>query len=402
MGVKDMARESGFVEYDDVRALMEMGPGEGILSVYADSPPERRHEGEIWQTILNSGLTQLAQKYPTDKRLARTIEAAVSEIRGLERDARFRSLVYFRSIDPDWSWWRSVQGSVGTQFYWGRRPALFPLIAYLHREPAIGVFLVSQEAVQCFTWRQSVLTDVERWELELDTEDWRTYAARTYPQPMRGRETVTQTERFRRRLYEAMQRQFASLAPRIAEIGKADKWEAIMVFGASEIRDMFIDALDESWQKKVIEGTDRHFAIVDVKELNETVAEEVAAWRERTDRQEMATLLNSLGAGKKGVVGGQEVLDLLANDRVYRLFICSELRSSGYRRRDGSMSVVAGLSPLRLRITRKQLRHYTEEPNFLEEVVALALNRRVEVVPMHGTCGERLKGLGGLGAYLRY
>lgn len=398
-----VGNETWFLEYDHVLELVGRGPSDqGILSITIDSPPERRHEGDFWRPVLNSGLTGLAQKHPDDKRLEQAIDAAVKELLGLERDARYRSIAYFRSVDPEWSWWRSLQGSIETQFVWGRRPAVFPLISYLHREPCVGVILAAQEEVQYFTWRQSVLEEGEHWELDLDTEDWRYYAGRAYPQPMRAQQTATHDEHFRRRFMELVRKEFAALAPRVDEAGAKHRWEALIVFGAAEIRDVFVDALSDSWRKKLIETPERRFPTVDLKELSEAVSQEVAAWRERTSREEMRTLLDNLGGNKRGVVGDQEVLDLLSNDRVHRLYVCEKLQGPGYRRRDGSMSVVAGLSPLRLRVTRKQLRDYTLEPNFLEEVIALAVNRRVEIVPMHGTCAERLRGLGGLGAWLRY
>src|SRR5690606_14343069 len=161
--------------------------------------------------------------------------------------ARYRSLFYFRSYDPEWSWWRSIQGTVDTRFAWGRRPAVFPLITYLHREPSVGVFHASQEEVHPFTWRQSLLQEEGQWKLDLDTEDWRTYAGAAYPQPQRAQQTVTHFERFRRRFNQLLQREFSSLAPRVEETAAAKGWEGLVVFGASEVRDMFVAALSESW-----------------------------------------------------------------------------------------------------------------------------------------------------------
>lgn len=396
-----MSTAGRFLEYGDVAALVARGPGEGFLSISLDLPSQRRHEGDFWRSELNSGLRGLAQQYPDDRRLQQTIEAAVQELHGLERDARYRSLVYFRSFDPQWSWWKSLQGSVDTRFTWGRRPAVFPLITYLHREPAIGVLLVSQEEIHSFTWRQSLLDEGEHWKLELDTEDWRTYGAGAYAQPQRAQQTATHDERYRRRWMQAVQREFQSLAPRVEEAAARHRWQALAVFGAAEVREMFVACLSESWRKKVMDTPERRLPTVDLKLLGDAIAQAVAQWRERLDQEELSTLLDNLGAGKGGVVGSQEVLDLLAHGRVYRLYISAGLQASGYRRRDGSMSVVAGLSPLRLRVTKEQAPHYVEEPDFLEEVVALAISRDVEIVPLHGASGERLRQLGGLGAYLR-
>src|SRR5690606_35647716 len=45
---------------------------------------------------------------------------------------------------------------------------------------------------------------------------------------------------------------------------------------------------------------------------------------------------------------------------------------------------------------------YEAEPEFIEEVVAGALVRGVEVIPLHGACADPMRAVGGLGAYIRY
>src|SRR5690606_30603242 len=95
-GVGGMGNGSRFLEYEDITALVARGPSDaGILSISLDIPTERRHEGDFWRSELNSGLRGLAQQFPNDRRLERTIEAALQELMGLERDARYRSLFYF-------------------------------------------------------------------------------------------------------------------------------------------------------------------------------------------------------------------------------------------------------------------------------------------------------------------
>src|SRR5690606_942632 len=132
----------------------------------------------------------------------------------------------------------------------------------------------------------------------LDTEHWRPYGAAAYPQPLRGQQTVTHDENFRRRFIQLVQREFAALAPRVEEVAAAQQWEALVVFGASESRDMFVAALSESWQKKVIETPERRFPTIDLRELGDAVAEAVASWRQKSDREELRALLESRGAGR--------------------------------------------------------------------------------------------------------
>ncbi len=123
-----MVKHAAFVDMDDVMALVvkETPTGtRGVLTAYIDPSTEHRYEAQRWQTKVNSGLRTLAEQYPGDKLLERTIEQVRRELRKLQPTLRHRGLIYIRSLDPDWTWWRSVHGRIGTRFAWARRPAVF-------------------------------------------------------------------------------------------------------------------------------------------------------------------------------------------------------------------------------------------------------------------------------------
>lgn len=401
-----MVKHAAFVDMDDVMALVvkETPTGtRGVLTAYIDPSTEHRYEAQRWQTKVNSGLRTLAEQYPDDKLLERTIEQVRRELRKLQPTLRHRGLIYIRSLDPDWTWWRSVHGRIGTRFAWARRPAVFPLLSYIQREPSVGVIVAWQGEVHSFSWRQSVLEEAEHWELELETDHWRRFAAATAPNPVRGRSAVTHERRFESRFARLVQARFSELAPDVERVAAARGWEALLVFAADEIRDVFVGSLSQPWREKVISNNGKHFAYIDVKELAQATAAAVAAWRDLWETNEVNELMNRFRSRGRAVAGGQEVLDLLAQNRVARLYLCSRLRIPGYLRKEGARAGALGeLSPLRLHVPAEYEDAYAPEPEFIEEIVAGSLMRDVQVVPVHGDCGHPMREVGGLGAYIRY
>lgn len=395
-----------FVEMDDVMALAarEQPDGApGVLSVYLDPSTEHRYEAQRWQTGVNSGLRGLLQRFPDDKKLERTVDTVQRELIKLQPTLWHRGLIYMRSLEPDWTWWRSVHGDIGTRFVWARRPAVFPLLSYIRREPSVGVFVAWQGEVHSFSWRQSVLEEAEHWELDLQTDHWRRFVTAVAPNPARGRQTVVQESRFESRYAKLIQSQFAALAPDVEKVAAERGWEALVVFASDEIRNIFVGSLSQQWQEKVISNNGKHFAYIDVKELAEAAAESVAAWRDEWETKEVDELMSRFRSRGRAVAGGQEVLDLLAQNRVEKLYLCARLRIGGYlRKEDARAGALGELSPLRLHVPAGYEDAYVPEPELIEEIVAGSLQRGVEVVPIHGACADPMREVGGLGAYIRY
>jgi len=395
-----------FIDMDDIMELAAKeaaGGTRSILTAYIDPSPEHRHEAQRWQSKVNSGLRALTQQYPGDKLLERTVEQVRRELMKLPVEVRHRGLAYIRSLEPDWVWWRSVHGRIGTRFAWGRRPAVLPLLSFIQRLPAVGVFVAWQDEVHSFSWRQGVLEEAEHWELELDTEHWRRFAAAAAPNPARGRAYVTHEDRFESRFAKLVASRFAELAPDVEKVADQHGWDLLLVFAADAVRDIFVNALSQRWREKVISNNGKHFAYIDVKELADATAEAVAAWRDRWEETHVNQLMERFHGRGKAVAGGQEVLDLLAQNRVERLYLCARMRIPGYlRKEDADAGALGELSPLRLRVPDGYEHAYEAEPEFIEEVVAGALVRGVEVIPLHGACADPMRAVGGLGAYIRY
>lgn len=389
MGVGD-----SFLELDEVQALLDKEMGAGVLSVYLDPETTHRHEAPRWQTVVNSGLRTLGQKYPDDRQLQEALETAGKELLGLDPTLRQRSLVYIRSLDPDWRWIENLHGPVGNRFGWGRRAHVLPLMTYFWRQPVVGVVLISQEGFQSYTWRQGHMREGKEWKADWETEHWRRFAAAAYPNPMRGQQTVTHTEHYNRRFLENMRRHLRTLLPEVEKEALAQEWDWIMVFGPAWLRDRFVGALSDTWQEAAIPVPARHLAKVSIRELNQAVEETLTEWLDTLEEELFNALVDMKASGGLVAIGVQEVLDLLNVNRVHRLYLCSDLELSGYRRPKDEI--------LRLYEHPTRQGEWVAEPNLVEETVAKAMLQSAEVVPFSGPASKRLREMGGMAAVLRY
>lgn len=64
-----------------------------MLSLYLDPSTEQRYEAQRWQTAVNSGLWDLLQRFPDDKKLARAVDTVQRELIKLQPTLRHRGLM---------------------------------------------------------------------------------------------------------------------------------------------------------------------------------------------------------------------------------------------------------------------------------------------------------------------
>jgi len=380
-----------FLDLSEVRMLLERAQPSGILTVYLDPESGYRHEAQRWQTQLNSGLTSLGQRYPDDRHLQQAIRTAAAEIGALPPEHRHRSLVYMRGLDPDWRWIRSLHGPVGTRFAWAPRPRIFPLLDFLHRFATVGVILGSRRGLQARTWRQGLLEPGPEWPLSVDTDDWRRFLGGAVPHLEQQR--MTHVDSFMSRFIEQLKRALAALSPTIQETAAELGWQHLMVFGPQRLRDYLLGALPAPWNERSIPVPDRHLARVGSKEVADAVVETLTAWRDEQDDAAVTAVITAAAGGGPASAGVQEVLDLLAQDRVARLYVAADLELSGYRLPDGA---------LRLHVPRDRQQDFAAEPDLVEAMAAAALRSGAGIVPVHGSAAGRLRQRGGVAAELRY
>src|SRR5690606_3363947 len=103
-------------------------------------------------------------------------------------------------------------------------------------------------------------------------------------------------------------------------------------FGPAWLRDRFVGALSDTWQEAAIPVPARHLAKVSIRELNQAVEETLTEWLDTLEEELFNALVDMKASGGLVAIGVQEVLDLLNVNRVHRLYLCSDLELSGYRR----------------------------------------------------------------------
>lgn len=382
------------LEFDEISALLAKEQRGSVLTVYLDPETISRHEAPRWLTQLNSGLRNLSQQYPDDKELAKMITTATREIQGLDPVLRQRTLIYVRSLDPDWRWVQGLHGAVGSRVCWGRRAHVLPMLTFFYRRPTLGVIQVSKDGFRPFTWRQGFMTAGESWQTDWDTEHWRRFAGAAYPQPGRMQQTVTHSEHYGRRFLDNVRRNLVELIPKIEKESDAQGWERVMVFGPTWVRDLFLATLSGIFREKSIPVPPRHLPKAGTQELTAAIDETVTEWLDVREEEQLDALIDAKDAGGPAAIGVQEVLDLLNVNRIQRLFVAANLELAGYRR------PLDGILRLYEHPTRGK--EWDWEPALVEAAIVLAMNHGAEIVPLAGPAAQRLLELGGLGAMLRY
>lgn len=372
--------------------LMSRTSPAGILSIYLDVDPPIPHGGKKRQTMLKKGLDELVEQTGS-RSLARLAEQAYEEITLLSPETRHRSLVYYRSADPSWTWWRSLQVPVGTQFVWMEKAFVRPLVAVLDSAPTIGVAVVSQEAIRLLTWRQGVIVEEDEIRLELETEGWRRYAGPAPPVPGLRRQTATHTESFERRREAGLQHQLGEAARQMGATGDELGWRGLAIIGAPSPAADFVESLSEGWRRRLVGTLDQNLFKSSVVDISDRVSSLVAGWSRRRQAGELAEVLEACGAGVGAVAGPEDCLAALQEHRVKHLFFDSGLSLSGYRKSGGGYVLTpppgdaGGLEP---------------EPYLIERMIGMAFETGVEVTPVEDELTGRLRRLGGLAARLRY
>src|SRR5512136_214842 len=93
--------------FSEIEELLARPSASGVLSVHLDPLRESRHQSRLWATTLKTGLKELAARHPEDRTLARLIEKAADELMLISPEERHRSLAYYTSGVPDWTWKRT-------------------------------------------------------------------------------------------------------------------------------------------------------------------------------------------------------------------------------------------------------------------------------------------------------
>jgi hypothetical protein len=310
-----------------------------VLSIYMELPGDARHERRRWLSTLNSGLRQLQAQHPGDRHLSRLAELADGEIRSLSPETRGRSLAYIAG-ESGRQWLHSSQLSTGTGFVWHARPVLRPLVG-IAATPTTGAVVVAQDKARLLTWRQGLLEEDKTLVADLDTTDWRRFAAGAMPTT--AQQTVSHADDFQARFDEQVDRFVRSLAAQVGAHAREERWElALIATAGPRLGEVLEGALPAIWRERLLPAGGINLIRAGLSDLADHITAGVETWLQRRALAEVERILgaaNSRGGGTSAALGPAASLDLLAQHRVAELLFAADFEMTGYRRADGFYNV---------------------------------------------------------------
>jgi hypothetical protein len=335
--------------FDDARRLSDWQPPLGIVSVYLAFDPADR--GGAWRTELRNGLDALleaAKDAGHERRVA--LRAVAKRIIDRYEDGDHRppprgeaGFVEVAEKGGKEHWWgtgASPRSSACVEL--GERPALAPLVDLACRGEERGIAIVSLERVRLLSFAEGRLTELEDWELEVTSLDWRERKAQTGNGPVRGVASSGKDE-YGDRLDHNRHRFLGEAGALVGRELEERKIGRALAFGPAVDLEHFESGLAAPNVKlSVAEKAD--LISIPTGKLQETVA--VAVENADAERESRLVLeaLEEVRGGGRGASGMQDVGEAVAEGRVERLVLDAGLGAAAEALVRGALEVSARIA----------------------------------------------------------
>jgi hypothetical protein len=372
----------------ELAELVRWQPPAGVLSIYLEIDPADRGEG--WRIELRNGLAAAIER-AEEARLRRALEAAAERVAerlgegGPRGEGRARVGFVEVAPKPGHEIWRVLHlAPRRTEIRHAQRPYLRPLLEILDDGAPRGVAVLSAERVRLLEWSLGRIEELEDWDLELLSLDWRERKAQRVSHPARAQWTAASgRDQFAQRLDANRQRFLRHVGELVGERAGRRPWRELLAIGGAEACRHFADGLGKTVELQRLEGDLIAERPAQIKARVEEVLEDLNRSRE------MAMVERALAAahadGAKGALGPQETLEALAQGRVAHLLIDAVRDYEGAPLEEGLAYASDG-----------------EQLPLAERLIELALSTSAAITPVEGEAAERLGEHGGVAALLRY
>jgi hypothetical protein len=365
----------------DITSLLgHTAPG-GVLSVYVGLSSTERHDPGRWLSAVRSGLKELVQRHPGEKGLATLVETAQEEIGRLPVESRRRSLAYFRSLDPDWSFTRSLHPFLHDLFAFAPAPQVARLVSLLDETPCVGVAVLSQDHVRPFTWKDGVVEELE--EIRADEE----HVAPTG-------EGLSKSAVPPNRAEDRVRRSVLRAAQKLSRVSDAQRWQKVLLFGIPPALPILTEALSDATRRILIPAVERNLINAPLGEIALAASQAIHDWKRKDELSEVERVLEDARSGGRAAAGIEICLERLHQGNIERFYVNSDLEASGFRDPNGRLYVHAPVVPAGSNL------HL--EDRLIEKMVSQALEIGAVVVPLEGDSARRLSLMGGVAARLRW
>ncbi len=375
---------------DELKRLLAWRPDGGVLSVYVAIDPADRSEG--WRTELKERLREVSAEQHAKQRsqLRDTIDHVLERFAQDAPLPEGRGQVGFVQVagrKRDEEWYSSQWPPRRVEVSYGRRPYLRPLVELLDEGGRYGVVAISAELVHLYEWENGEATQVEGWELEMTSLDWRERKAQRSADPARvhGAKAAGR-DQFAQRL-EANRDRFLAQVGGLADQALTKRgWQELLVFGDEDHWRRFESGLHSAPARHVETVNVIHEGAGQIERRLDALIPELNRSREL---RLVEKVKSSAYRGKERVsLGPQETLEVLAQGRVEHLVFDAERDYRGEGIEEG--------------LLYEESRPDADGLPLTEILIERAIQTDARVTPVEGEAAAALGEHGGVAAVLRY
>jgi hypothetical protein len=357
--------------FEDARRLSDWQPPMGVVSVYLAFDPADR--GGAWRTELRNGLDALleaAKDAEHERRVA--LRAVAKRIMDRYEDGDHRppprgeaGFVEVAEKGGEEHWWGTGAAPAASACVeLGERPVLAPLVDLACRGEQRGIAIVALERVRLLDFAEGELQELEDWELEITSLDWR--ERKTHGNGPSGGVSSSGKDEYGDRLDHNRHKFLGEAGALVGRELEERQIGRALAFGPAVDLEHFESGMNAPNVKlTVAEKAD--LISVPIGKLHDTVAAAVENADAEREAQLVTQVMEEVRGGRNGAGGLADVTEAVGEGRVERLVM-----SSGT---------------------------YSQEA---ETLVRGALASSAKITVVHGPAAEALGEAEGVAAFLRY
>ena len=367
-----------------VSALAQLRDGIGVLSITIGIDPGTVSAGTpSWEIVLENDLNRLRHDSPvrsTLERRAKYVSPRLEELLDPATSGRGRAL--YVALDSGLVSEAILQPELPTGARLGPAAHVLPLLAALDEGEPAGLLSASRDSISVSELELGRMRHLDRIELEPVVGDWwPEMKGPAQANPQRGQQTVSQRDRYARRIAAAYRHTLSAAASTTGLLAGERGWSRAVLAGDPRRTDVLETVLREhGLETTTIDANLEGLRAEDALERFEHALETLLA----EERARLAEEVVSAASAASGLV---PVLAALAEARVERLLIDSGRTFPGTVGPDESL-VASGPGE--------------EGVDLTDLLVARSLATGATVIPLNGEAARALGAAEGIAAFLRW
>lgn len=366
-----------------VGSVIELRDPVGVLSVTVGIEPGAGSGGTPpWRIAVENDLAQLRHDDSLGPASAKRFEESSARLAGLlDPTATGRGRALYVALESGQVHEVMLRKALPTGALVGRAAHVLPLLEALDEGEPTGLVMASKDAIALWESELGVVGEVDRIELEPWVGDWwPEMKGPSRANPLRGQHTVSQRDRYARRIAVAYGHTLDEASVRLGALARKRGWKRAVLAGDPRT----IDALDG-----VLQHGGLATSTIDANLEGLRTEEALGRLEEALRTLAAQTLLDRVRAIEEanGACGLARVLAALNEARVASLLIDPTRTYTGVAEPDEILRA-ADLAEGAVDLT--------------DLIVSRALFTGADVIPVHGSAAEQLGSCGGIAALLRW